>query len=215
MRRRIVPGCIDRAIDAGAGITEWNEFFNNSFGSNPPDDAGFLRALIVTLQGQRHPDARRIYVTGLSNGGFMAHRAAIQIADLVAAIAVAEGTVVSPGSIQNVPAPLGPVSVLMLHGDEDGTVLYCGGQAYASQEQSFNYWSTDDIVWNFCAGHPKQWIEWWSTRRHAGADPRGPGCRTTTREESVPRGPALARYQRYVMRTKNVFALYGSLAYPV
>jgi poly(3-hydroxybutyrate) depolymerase len=29
----------------------------------------------------------------------------------------------------------------MLHGDQDSTVLYCGGQAYASQEQSFNYWS--------------------------------------------------------------------------
>jgi len=128
-------------VSPGAGITEWNEFFNASFGSNPPDDVGFLRALIGTLQAQLHPDPKRIYVTGLSNGGFMAHRAGIQLSDLVAAIAVAEGTVVSPGSIQNVPAPLGAVSVLMLHGDQDGTVLYCGGLAYASQEQSFNYWS--------------------------------------------------------------------------
>jgi polyhydroxybutyrate depolymerase len=128
-------------LSPGAGITEWNEFFNNSFGSNPPDDVGFLRELIVALQAQLRSDPRRIYVTGLSNGGFMTHRAAIQLSDLVAAVAVTEGTVVSPGSIQNVPAPLGPVSVLMLHGDLDPTVLYCGGQAYASQEQSFNYWS--------------------------------------------------------------------------
>ena len=125
----------------GAGITEWNEFFNNSFAGNPPDDVGFLRQLIGALQAQLHPDPRRIYVTGLSNGGFMTHRAGIQLSDLVAAIAVVEGSVVSPGSIQNVPAPLGPVSVLMLHGDQDSTVLYCGGQAYASQEQSLNYWS--------------------------------------------------------------------------
>jgi polyhydroxybutyrate depolymerase len=129
-------------LSPGAGITEWNEFFNNSFGGNPPDDVGFLRQLIVALQAQLHPDPRRVYVTGLSNGGFMTHRAGIQLSDLVAAIAVVEGTVVSPGSIQNVPAPLGPVSVLMLHGDQDSTVLYCGGQAYASQEQSLNYWST-------------------------------------------------------------------------
>ena len=128
-------------LSPGAGITEWNEFFNNSFGANAPDDVGFLRQLIVTLQAQLHPDARRIYVTGLSNGGFMTHRAGIQLSDLVAAIAVVEGTVVSPGSIANVPAPLGPVSVLMFHGDQDPTVLYCGGLAYASQEQSFNYWS--------------------------------------------------------------------------
>lgn len=127
-------------LSPGAGITEWNEFFNNSFGANPPDDVGFLRTLITTLQAELHPDPKRIYVTGLSNGGFMTHRAGIQLSDLVAAIAVVEGTVVSPGSIQNVPAPLGPVSVLMFHGDQDGTVLYCGGLAYASQEQSFNYW---------------------------------------------------------------------------
>ena len=128
-------------VSPGAGITEWNEFFNNSFGSSAPDDVGFLRHLIAALQTQLHPDPRRIYVAGLSNGGFMAHRAGIELSDLVAAIAVVEGTVVSPGSILNVPAPLGPVSVLMLHGDQDPTVLYCGGQAYSSQEQSFNYWS--------------------------------------------------------------------------
>lgn len=106
-------------LSPGAGITEWNEFFNNSFGANAPDDAGFIRQLIVTLQGSLRPDPKRIYVTGLSNGGFMTHRVGIQVSDLVAAIAVAEGTVVSPGQIQNVPAPLGPVSVLIFHGDMD------------------------------------------------------------------------------------------------
>lgn len=128
-------------LSPGAGITEWNEFFNNSFGANAPDDAGFIRQLIVTLQGSVGPDPKRIYVTGLSNGGFMTHRVGIQVSDLVAAIAVVEGTVVSPGLIQNVPAPLGPVSVLILHGDMDPTVLYCGQPVVASQEQTFNYWS--------------------------------------------------------------------------
>jgi polyhydroxybutyrate depolymerase len=128
-------------LSPGAGITEWNEFFNNSFGANAPDDAGFIRQLIVTLQGSVKPDPKRIYVTGLSNGGFMTHRVGIQVSDLVAAIAVAEGTVVSPGQIQNVPAPLGPVSVLIFHGDMDPTVLYCGQPVVASQEQTFNYWT--------------------------------------------------------------------------
>src|SRR5262249_6692061 len=32
-------------LSPGAGITEWNELFNNSFGGNPPDDVGFLREL--------------------------------------------------------------------------------------------------------------------------------------------------------------------------
>jgi polyhydroxybutyrate depolymerase len=128
-------------VSPGAGITEWNEFFNNSFGANPPDDAGFIRQLIVNLQASLGPDPKRIFVTGLSNGGFMTHRVGIQLSDLVAGIAVVEGTVVSPGLIQNVPAPLGPVSVLIFHGDLDPTVLYCGQPNVASQEQTFNYWS--------------------------------------------------------------------------
>src|SRR5438034_4664046 len=39
-------------VSPGAGITEWNEYFNHSFGTSAPDDAGFLRQLIVTLQAQ-------------------------------------------------------------------------------------------------------------------------------------------------------------------
>jgi len=125
-----------------SGIAGWNELFNNSFGGNPPDDVGFLRELMKTLQAQLRPDPRRIYVTGFSNGGFMTHRAGIQLSGFLAAIAVAEGSVASSGSLQNVPVPLEPVSVLMLHGDGDTAVPYCDGQLYASQEQSFNYWST-------------------------------------------------------------------------
>jgi polyhydroxybutyrate depolymerase len=129
-------------LSPGAGITEWNELFSNSFGGDPPDDVSFLRQLIKALQAQLRPDPRRIYITGFSNGGFMAHRAGIQLSGFVAAIAVAEGSVASTGSIQNVPVPLEPVSVLMLHGDADTTVPYCNAQPYVSQEQSFNYWST-------------------------------------------------------------------------
>lgn len=129
-------------VSPGAGFTEWNEFFNHSFGTNPPDDSGFIRQLILSLQASLHPDPKRIYVTGLSNGGFMAHRVGIEQSDLVAAIAVVEGTVVSPGLITDAPAPLGPVSVLMFHGDQDPTVLYCGQPVVASQEETFDYWSS-------------------------------------------------------------------------
>ncbi|HYL92240.1 MAG TPA: PHB depolymerase family esterase, partial [Alphaproteobacteria bacterium] len=125
----------------GAGRTEWNEFFNNSFGASPPDDVAFIRQLITTLQTSVAPNPKKIFVVGLSNGGFMAHRVGVQASDLVAAIGVVEGTVVSPGLIQSVPAPLGPVSVLEFHGDMDTTVLYCGQPVVASQEETFNYWS--------------------------------------------------------------------------
>lgn len=128
-------------VSPGAGFTEWNEFFNHSFGSNPPDDVGFVRQLILTLQSEIGPDPKRIYVTGLSNGGMMAHRVGVQLSDLVAAIGVVEGTLVSPGDPANVPAAVAPVSVLMLHGDQDATVPCCSAPPVASQEQTFNYWA--------------------------------------------------------------------------
>jgi polyhydroxybutyrate depolymerase len=128
-------------VSPGAGITEWNEYFNHSFGASPPDDAGFLRQLIVTLQAQLNPDPKQIYVTGLSNGGFMAHRAAIDLSDLIAAIGVVEGTVVSPGAISDIPNPAHPVSIIILHGDQDPTVPCCSSPPVASQEETFNYWS--------------------------------------------------------------------------
>jgi len=52
-----------------------------------------------------------------------------------------EGSISSNGDPSTVPSALGPVSVLILHGDEDHTVLYCGGTVDATQEDSFNYWS--------------------------------------------------------------------------
>lgn len=128
-------------VSPGAGFTEWNEFFNHSFGNNAPDDVGFIRRLILTLQSEIGPDPKRIYVTGLSNGGMMAHRLGVQLSDLVAAIGVVEGTLVSPGDPANVPAALAPVSVLMLHGDQDATVPCCSAPPVASQEQTFNYWA--------------------------------------------------------------------------
>jgi len=127
-------------VSPGAGFTEWNEFFNHSFGSSAPDDVGFIRQLILTLQTQINPSPKKIFVTGLSNGGFMAHRIGVQLSDLVAAIGVVEGTLVSPGNPSDVPAPLGPVSVLMIHGDQDPTVPCCSAAPVASQEQSFDYW---------------------------------------------------------------------------
>jgi len=135
--------------------SEWNIYFSGSFGSNPPDDVGFLRELIRTLQATINPDPKRIFVTGLSNGGQMSHRAGVEIADLVAAIGVVDGSLAwqdrlpGPLQIQNVPAANGPVPVIIFHGDQDAVINYCGGNlpspqntpVISSTDQAFNYWA--------------------------------------------------------------------------
>ena len=89
--------------------------------SNNVDDIGFLRALIAKLEKDYRIDAKRIYVTGISNGAMMSYRVACEMADVVAAVAPVEGA-------QNlVCKPSSPVSVIVFHGTADRLVPYNGG----------------------------------------------------------------------------------------
>ncbi len=131
------------------GDTQWNYFYYPYWPGPTPDDTGYLRQLIDTLQATINPDPKRVYVTGHSAGSFMAHRAAIELSSRVAAIASVSGTVYgTPFTDQRTaPAANGPVSILILHGDADPAVPYCGASPnfrYASQDQTFNYWVAND-----------------------------------------------------------------------
>ena len=89
---------------------------------NNVDDVGFVRALVAEL-AQRIPiDRSRVYATGLSNGGMMAHRLAAEAADIVAAVAPVAGGMVAPAirSSRNVP-------VTHIHSVNDPRALYAGG----------------------------------------------------------------------------------------
>jgi polyhydroxybutyrate depolymerase len=126
----------DGLVNPSTTQTDWAYFFNDY-----TDDVGFFRQLIIALQARVAPDPKRIFVTGHSAGGFMAHRLGVELSDLVAGIGVVEGAISSSSTPSTVPTALGPVSVLILHGDQDQTVLYCGSHTDASQEETFNYWS--------------------------------------------------------------------------
>ena len=120
---------------------EWNVFFSGAFGASPPDDMAFLRQLIAQLVGELAPDPRRIFVIGLSNGGLMAHRVAVEMGDVVSAVAVVAGALATSRAVDNVPPAASPVSVLMIHGDDDFVIPCCGLRATATIDDSFDYWA--------------------------------------------------------------------------
>jgi len=126
----------DGLVEPSTGQPDWAYFFNDF-----TDDVTFFRQLISALQSSVRPDSKRIYVTGFSAGAFMSHRLGVELSNLIAAVGAVEGAISSNGNPQSVPPAAGPVSVLMIHGDADATVLYCGSSADASQEESFNYWT--------------------------------------------------------------------------
>jgi polyhydroxybutyrate depolymerase len=88
---------------------------------NNVDDVAFLRALISKLEEDYAVDRKRVFVTGISNGGMMSYRLACELADKIAAIAPVEGA-------QDTPChPSSPLSVVIFHGTADRLVPFSGG----------------------------------------------------------------------------------------
>ena len=88
------------------------------------DDVGFFRRLIALIEKRYKTDPKRIYVTGMSNGGLMAFRLGIELSDKIAAI----GPVVA-AMFGDEPKPAHPVSVIMFNGTSDDAVPYRGGSS--------------------------------------------------------------------------------------
>jgi polyhydroxybutyrate depolymerase len=85
------------------------------------DDVAFFHALLDKLQNQYAIDAKRIYATGISNGGMMSYRLACEMSDTIAAISPVEGS-------QDIACtPAHPVSVIVFHGTADHLVPFNGG----------------------------------------------------------------------------------------
>ncbi len=83
----------------------------------PGDDVAFLTALTRRLVDEGIADPRRVYLTGLSMGGFMTERMACEQADLFAAIAVIAAT--APKKYRQACKPSRPMPALIMHGTAD------------------------------------------------------------------------------------------------
>jgi poly(3-hydroxybutyrate) depolymerase len=126
------------------------------------DDVGFVRAVVADIQRQANIDPARIYATGLSNGGGLAHRLGCEASDLFAAVApVAFPLVFEPFAICQ---PLRPVPILSVAGLTDQVVPYAGGQSaifpeitfpFPAAQDSFSYW----VGANGCGGGPPDVVE--------------------------------------------------------
>jgi polyhydroxybutyrate depolymerase len=86
------------------------------------DDVGFIRALLDDLARRTPVDQRRVYATGLSNGGMMSYRLAAELGDRIAAIAPIAGGMV----VDSIRSPR-PVPIMHIHSVDDPRALYAGG----------------------------------------------------------------------------------------
>ena len=98
-----------------------------AFADASVDDVGFLGGVISDMKARFSVDAKRVFLIGHSNGGFMSHRLACDLSTEIAGIVSVAGMVWKDTSKCN---PTSPVAVLQIHGENDETILYGGGSVF-------------------------------------------------------------------------------------
>ncbi len=83
------------------------------------DDVDFIRMLLDELATLVNVDAKRVYACGMSNGGMMSYRLAVELSDRIAAIAPVGGTMAT-----DIGEPKHSVPVMHFHGTKDEIVPY-------------------------------------------------------------------------------------------
>lgn len=109
------------------GKRAWNDGYA-AIASNPDvDDVGFISAIIDRAIAEDDADPRRVYVIGVSKGGMMAYRLAVELAPRLAAFcAVLAGIPVQRAYVM----PASPLSALVVAGTADPFIPYEGGKRW-------------------------------------------------------------------------------------
>jgi polyhydroxybutyrate depolymerase len=122
------------------------------------DDIAFTKALLDKLESDYCIDPKRVYATGMSNGGFFSHRVGCELADRFAAIAPVAGVLGLPASQCK---PSRPLPIIDFHGTSDPLVPYDGGTpilptlgaglVFTSVADTMRFWQLN----NGCSGDKK------------------------------------------------------------
>jgi len=106
------------------------------------DDVGFIRAVIGRIETQANIDRRRIFATGMSNGGMMSFRLACEAPEIraIAPVAASDNT--------RTCQPSRPVPVIQFHALDDDHVPFNGGKGANSLAQvDFNSVPASQAKW--------------------------------------------------------------------
>ena len=113
---------------------------------NKVDDVGFTRELLDDLAKVANIDADRVFATGLSNGGIMAHYLASELSDRIAAIAPVGGPL-----MMEAPRNKRAVSVMHFHGTADAFAPFQGGfgKGFLGRNGIAKFRSVDHTIQNW------------------------------------------------------------------
>ena len=123
---------------------DWNVGFGMDYLAGT-DDVGFTQAMLDKLKQDYRIDARRVYATGLSRGGFFALRLAAELPQQFAAVASVGATMPEPVVAHH--GKPEKVGMLLIHGTADQVVLYEGkAGGYLSADDTLRYWAKVNAI---------------------------------------------------------------------
>jgi polyhydroxybutyrate depolymerase len=105
------------------------------------DDVGFVSNLIDVADAQLCIDKKRVFATGMSNGGFLSHRLACELSSRIAAVAPVAGVL---GITTCTPSR--HVPIMGFHGTADTLVPYTGSASlgFPAVPATYDAWATRD-----------------------------------------------------------------------
>jgi polyhydroxybutyrate depolymerase len=110
----VCPGGIDRS---------WNDGRETPANAKGINDVKFIDQLITYIIKTYNGNTERIYITGMSNGGFMTSRLACELNSRIAAIAVVAASMDEDMNYQ----PIKSMPVMYIQGTKDPLVPFKGG----------------------------------------------------------------------------------------
>jgi polyhydroxybutyrate depolymerase len=131
----VYPDGLDRSWADGRGATPSDK--------NGVNDTKFISELIEKLSREYRIDEKRIYATGMSNGGFMSGRLACELSLKIAAVAIVAASF--SDNIAGTCHPEKPISVLVMQGTADPLVPFDGGPLGNKRDRG-NLFSHADAV---------------------------------------------------------------------
>ena len=125
----------------------WNDCRADCIVTSDANDVQFIEKLINRISSEYNINPNRIYVSGMSNGGFMAQRIGIELNDKIAAIA---SIAAAKPAVSECSSPVHPISILFMNGTNDNFMPFNGGYlsnppnpehgSVLSANETINYW---------------------------------------------------------------------------
>lgn len=125
------------------GYRGWNDCRTDAVGNPSSNDVLFISRLLEKVKIKYKYNSKKVFVAGVSNGGIMANRLAMEIPEKITAFAsIVSSMAINSSCVEsNV-----PISALFMNGTEDPLLPYEGGHIASergevkSTDQCIDYW---------------------------------------------------------------------------